>query len=348
MEITKKLDRYTTLRILAERGALQHSVATPVDLVDEMIAIGGKCLTEDAKILVMFNVEFAVSLSEDFPWTKDNITLFTNGDPTLQKLAQKMGINTTESLETDMKFDLGLANPPFSDGPKLLYTAFFENMLEKCEEVVFVMPLSLDSQAPKLKKLNKLVKKHSSYISESVSDDHFKKVGVPNICVVAASKSIQNEVPEEVDPLDSITLLYPERTRIKVRTGTLSFDSKESKDFSGESVEVVDKVLRTGATFKQVPFHLYDKSKSVFSSGFGVLLGRQPSKGAVNTHVVSEEGVKWSSNVVGIECKSKKQAEKMAKWLQSEEMRLAILEMLEAKNTFGVSKTMLERLPTYE
>ena len=103
-----------------------------------------------------------------------------------------------------MKFDIGLVNPPFSDGPKLLYTGFFQDMLEHCEEVVFVMPLSLESKAPKLKKLNSLVKKHSSYISDSVSEKYFKKVGVPNICVVAASKGIQNEVPEEVDCLESI------------------------------------------------------------------------------------------------------------------------------------------------
>ena len=92
---------------------------------------------------------------------------------------------------------------------------------------------------------------------------------------------------------------------------------------------------------------MYEKSKSFFPSGFGVLLGRQPSKGAVNVHVVVSEETKWASNVVGIECKNKKQAEKMGKWLQSEEMRLAIAEMLAAKNTFGVSKAMLERLPTY-
>jgi hypothetical protein len=315
----------------------------PQELTEELLdATAGD---NSRSVLVLFSFEM-LSVLHDRGY--ENVTLyFPNPKKYLTNIANKYGYKVIGEIE-DMRFDICLANPPFSDGPKLLYTGFFQDMLEHCEEVVFVMPLSLESQAPKLKKLNALVKKHSSYISESVSEEHFKKVGVPNICVVAASKNIQNEVPEEVDCLESIALLYPQRDRIKIRTGSLTFDSKASKDLSGGSVEVIDKVLRTGATFKQVPVHMYEKSKSYFSSGFGVLLGRQPSKGALNVHVLTEKDTKWASNVVGIECKNKKQAEKLAEWLQSEEMRLAVLEMLTAKNTFGVSKEMLERLPTYE
>lgn len=343
MEITKKFERYTTLRILAERGALQHSVATPVDLVDEMIAIGGKCLTEDAKILVMFNVEFAVSLSEDFPWTKDNITLFTNGDPTLQKLAQKMGINTIESLETDMKFDLGLANPPFSEGQgnKLLYPKFFKNGLDICEHIIMVMPINLDSRDNKLKSHNELILKHQDHVSEDVSS-HFSGVHVGQISYVFASKSTKNEytLPEE----RKLPRILPKRERMKVINGR-AFDSVE------RGCEVIHKVHKDGIVYGKCnkahrdSFNTYYKKHADLSLPWMVMINHTPSKGKFNCEVVKySPDMVWSRWVYAIQAKTKKEANEIVEHLHSNKI---VGYLNEHMTSHTVSKTILEALPSH-
>lgn len=260
MEITKKFDRYTTLRILAERGALQHSVATPVDLADEMIALVSKSLTEDAKILVMFNVEFVVSLSEDFPWTKDNIILFTNGDPTLEKLAQKMDIDTIDSLETDMKFYLVLGNPPFDDVSKKnsdkLWPFFVEKAINLTEDggtVSLVIPDTWTSGTRSLTssgRKNLLSEVFSEYNLEYLNFDvkkHFPKVG-SGFSVFCLRKSAPS----------GKTLVSTEEGSFAANTVGLKY---MPKTLSKLSLSIVEKV--TNHDYESVYFKFYSGTEGV-------------------------------------------------------------------------------------
>ena len=139
---------YRATKNLVAREMLQHNVETPVELVDDILDSVADSLTLDAQILVLFNIEFVVSLKEDYPFTRDNITLFTDGDEQLERIALKMGINTIESLDTDMKFDVIVGNPPFqhpTNGRWKLWVEFTDFAIHHTEvggSIAMVTPTS--------------------------------------------------------------------------------------------------------------------------------------------------------------------------------------------------------------
>lgn len=147
MNISKKADRYFKIEELVKRGAFLHNTFTPMELVDEMVQSVGPHLESDTEILILFNTEFAVSLVEDYPFLKDQITVYHEGDSTVEKLCGAMGIDTITSLESDMKFDLVLGNPPFQKGHDAkrwtLWQEFVEKAFEISPTVAFVTPQSI-------------------------------------------------------------------------------------------------------------------------------------------------------------------------------------------------------------
>ena len=84
VDVSKKDVMYEAIKTMVLRDLLQHNVSTPRELVDQMIESCAKSMTEDAKILTS-NMEFVISLVEDFPWTRPNITLYTGGDAQLER-----------------------------------------------------------------------------------------------------------------------------------------------------------------------------------------------------------------------------------------------------------------------
>jgi hypothetical protein len=142
VDLSKKTAMYEATKSMVSRQMLVHNIATPVGLVDDMIGRATGSLTAKAKILVLLNPEFVISLKEDFPFTRGNITLFTNGDGQLERIAQKMNISITDTLDIDMKFDLILANPPYK-GVSALHQKFFNKAVELLVDggqMVFIQP----------------------------------------------------------------------------------------------------------------------------------------------------------------------------------------------------------------
>ncbi len=151
-----KLKRYDQIQVLHEKDSFKHDVMNPMDLVDEMIAKSR--LVREAKILILYNVEFAVSILEDYDdiYPQD-IYLLHDGDDTVTALCSKLGINPITikelqlTMEEIMKFDLVIGNPPFQNthGAKrwTQWLKFVELSKEISNTVAMVTPQSITGPA---------------------------------------------------------------------------------------------------------------------------------------------------------------------------------------------------------
>jgi hypothetical protein len=244
-------------------------------------------------------------------------------------------------------FDTMLSNPPYSDGDILLYTTFFEKGLEIAKTVVMVMPTDLNSQQVRVKAHNKRVKKHLISMSDNVTEQF--GVGIPDIRYITASKSIENEVTDYVDPLDSHAVIFPERKRLYPRRGVGGFSRKSNHDASG--VDVMTSIYRGNKIqWTKVKKDLADKVKvSLISDApYFVLVAENPSKGLFNTAIVKNDGTKWGSGIFGLDANSLEEATKLEQWLVSSTIQEEVSKILTLKNTHTFSGPMMEKLPWYE
>lgn len=244
-------------------------------------------------------------------------------------------------------FDQMLANPPYSNGDFLLYTSFFEQALELAENVIMVMPVDLESQQVRVKAHNKRVKRHMISMSENVTDQF--GVGIPDIRYVTASKIVENDVEEYVDPLNSHPVLYPTRKRLFPRRGVGGFSRKSNLDSNG--VDVMTTIYRGNKIqWAKVKKDLANKPKALLNSNapYFVLVAENPSKGLFNTAIVKNDGTKWGSGIFGLDASSQEEAEILEKWLVSKEIQEEVQRMLTLKNTHTFSGPMMEKLPWYE
>jgi hypothetical protein len=248
--------------------------------------------------------------------------------------------------ELPMKeFTICIMNPPYTQGAKPLYSHFTRKAFEYTKIVVSVMPIDLNSNHDKLKKLNELINRHQAYMSENVS--HYFNVGVPNIHYTILDKDTNNRIIEKKNPLDELDLLYPERNRIKFIAGnTQCGETEEDKN----GTDVVYKLLQgDNLIIKKIPKEKVKKSRNWTKSKYSVFVNVTPSNGKFNCAILKNCKMTWTRKVFMIECDSKQSANKMKKWLQSKEIQSEISTMLKVKNdTYSVSLEMVNRLPYYE
>ena len=244
-------------------------------------------------------------------------------------------------------FDYGLMNPAYSNGDELLYTSFFEKGLELCETVEIVMPADLESNATRLKSHNNKVKTHMIDISENVTDQF--GVGIKDIRCITASLTVENEVAEYVDPLDSYTVLYPKRKRLAPRRGMGQFSNLVNRDENG--VAVITGIYRGNRVeYTKVKSEVATKVKAdmISDAPYFVLVNENPSSGLFNTAIIKNDGTKWGSGAFGLDANSKKEAEKLEQWLVSKEIQTEVQKMLALKNQYSFTGAMMKKLPFYE
>jgi len=86
-----------------------HDVHTPKGLVEEILS---KIELENKTFLVLFNVEFVISLVYTYGVSPENITFYSDHDnKTL--MAERFGVKYCTSLDGLMQFDFVVLNPPF-------------------------------------------------------------------------------------------------------------------------------------------------------------------------------------------------------------------------------------------
>jgi hypothetical protein len=100
-----------------------HNIHTPRKLVEEVL---GK-IQLDGNILVMFNIEFVVSLVYTYNIDPANIRFYSD-HTNKNKICDQLGVKYIDSLESDMKFDVILSNPPYDRGIKTNINLPFHNI----------------------------------------------------------------------------------------------------------------------------------------------------------------------------------------------------------------------------
>lgn len=135
-----------------------HDIHTPRELVEEVL---GK-IQLDGDILVMFNIEFIISLVYTYKVDPANIRFYSD-HTNKNKICDQLGVKYINSLETDMKFDVVLANPPYDgemeglDQTKKIWISFAHKCLDLVDDngyLGFVSPPSwVLSNDAKLKKV---------------------------------------------------------------------------------------------------------------------------------------------------------------------------------------------------
>jgi 23S rRNA A1618 N6-methylase RlmF len=149
-----------------------HDIHTPKELVEEILDQIPN-LTVNKKILVLFNVEFIVSLVDTFNVNNNNITFYSDHD-NKTKIANRIGVNVITNLEKlKMKFDVVVGNPPFqksnNDAKRwTLWEQFVKKALElSCDTVAMITPQSITSPGP-----FSLIKDRATIINTNISK-HF-------------------------------------------------------------------------------------------------------------------------------------------------------------------------------
>lgn len=223
MKKTSKEIRFDKIREMVGRGYFNHSVYHPVELVDEIL--DSTRIVENAKILVLYNPEFAVAILEDYETMKpENIYLLHEDDETLVQLGSLLGINTMTmkelqlTMEEDMKFDLVIGNPPFqTPGDRSnksrkynLWSEFLEKSMEWSDTVSLVLPDGwMASGAPTFEAM-----KSFGFVKANIHEcaKHFKGIGV-GFTYVILNRS-HEATTEIVMPEDTIVMDFNEVSMI--------------------------------------------------------------------------------------------------------------------------------------
>lgn len=318
-----------------------HNAHTPKIVTEKVLS---DLNLKDKTVLVMFNVEFLITLIETQEIPPQNVTFYSDHEYK-DYLAYKFGVKYINELDNDMKFDYIVGNPPYTNGQKLLYAKFFEKALDLADTVAFVMPVQLESKHDKLKFHNQRVQKHLVKMGDNVSN-HFN-VGYDNIRYVIASKSVNNPVAELKDPVDDIPLLYPERKRLMPIKGDTDIAQGED-DPNG--VNTIFKVHKEDTVvYRKVEPYKVEKSNKKSTANYLVIVNHTPSRGRFNCAVLPNKGLSWSMWTFAFECDTLEDANKLKEWLQSDEIVEYVSLMLKArKNQHTISKALIERLPFYE
>lgn len=167
MHKTTKLFKALKEGLISFDGA--HDIYTPHALVEEILSK----INLNGNILVMFNIEFVVSLVYTYNIDPTTITFYSDHQ-NKSEMARRLGVKYATSLEniTMNSRPVLLVNPPYTNGEQdasEIYTAIIDNCVEKFNPIAIgaVTPENMINGGQKKKTLReKLLKKYGlKYLS---------------------------------------------------------------------------------------------------------------------------------------------------------------------------------------
>lgn len=188
----KPVEKY--FKFIKERPALfagSHNIHTPRELVEEVLGkihLGGT-------ILVMFNIEFVVSLVYTYNISPVNICFYSD-HKNKNKICEQLGVKYMNSLETDMKFDVVLANPPYTADNAKIYQHFYNRSVSLLKDngvIGFIAPFAI-SRGFVGRKVGDVTLDCQDLVllnNDNIKKKHFPQVGLDNICYLIVQKGYQ-------------------------------------------------------------------------------------------------------------------------------------------------------------
>ena len=169
-----------------------HSIHTPKDLTIDILS---KLDLQDKKILVLFNPEFVISLVELYNIPASNI-IFYSDHLNKNLLVSKFNVKYIKELETTMKFDVIVGNPPYQDnkekkssGTNNLWPLFIEKSIDLLNEnghLAFITP------ATWMRKSRDILRKKELGGSKRVLTDFFQPNNLIYVNIGGAKKYFPN------------------------------------------------------------------------------------------------------------------------------------------------------------
>lgn len=251
-----------------------HNIRTPFNVVEEICT--KIKLTNNSKVLVLFNVEFIIELVYNQKVPVGNITFYTDHD-NKSSLVKKIGVkNIIKDMNDAMKFDVILTNPPY-DAPmakkkqtKKIWQEFIHKALDSLAtggSLGFVCPPSwILSNDAKLKKIrNRVLENNLTHLRLGVQQ-FFPTVDVQIGYFILEQKSYLKKTKfidagenkaVDIDFNNGIPLKPEEQYRLNLVDKII--DSSQTKyrwssygEDSGKSKEAVKKLFRNNKILKLI------------------------------------------------------------------------------------------------
>lgn len=291
-----------------------HAVFMPRPFTDQVL--GNVIATTNSTFLVLFNVEFVISLVYTYGISTDNI-MFYSDHPNKTTFAEDIGVKVLTNLDrVPMKIDVVVANPPFSvanegktAGKKAvnLYPKFYEKSLEIADVVCMIMPeTSNQVNAAHNERI-----KATAYDIRPITSEQFPGVGI-KMWTVFAHKSIPANVDDHFTDFQVANNLAFQKGKLNLST------VKDSVQAMG--VRVIKAVYKNEGVIeefidpKAVRLH-----HCLPSSGYAVLMPLTMTDDGWRVEIEPCEGQAVNVNVYYILADSLEEAERLRDLVTSEQ-----------------------------
>jgi site-specific DNA-methyltransferase (adenine-specific) len=340
-----------------------HAIHTPQALVEEVLSK----IALQGDILVMFNVEFVISLVYTYNIAPENITFYSDHD-NKSRICSKLGVKYITNLETDMKFDVVIGNPPYQDDSTgnstkttNLYAPFFYKGLDLVKsDGVLSMIIPSDWIGP-----NK-----SNFKTYMFNNRHLKEVTLhpyqkyfqvkKGTCNVIVDKSYNGDcrfedVNSNIQSLDlrTVSFLSNDNTNILYRNLFNTYPSMGYRWLRGKVN--LNKIVSARSGHELIvscgregePLNTQIIPKSLEATGFGLHKIVMPNVGGTNGDLgnnvkVAEDHHVGGHSVVFLTTKSKAESLNLLTYLNTTPIKALIKSI---KKSSPNSKALFEQIP---
>lgn len=175
---------------LTTNGEFGNAVPTPYTLASDLI---GKVDLSDKNILVIYNLEFVLTMIQEYSVKPEQITVYGES-PAKERLCNLLGVNYITSFENAPKIDVIFGNPPYQNRTETgqavrwsMWHKFLDFAVNSdAETVAFIVPASVASPGKQWDS----IRNHLVEINLDAGE-HFKNVGSTFCSFILNKKSIQ-------------------------------------------------------------------------------------------------------------------------------------------------------------